>query len=206
MSTQLDHERYLLGVFGGSGTGKTTYAAKFLANTTARCRFIFDPEGDFCQLMHLLPARTTFEIDQATHTGFVAFDPHTMFPGELERALEFFSSYALQASKQIPGRKFFAVDELGRYTSGHDVPAPLKTIVQSGRRFGLDSVFVAQQPNELHNTVRCQLSEVVCFQLIEERALEFPASFGFNAEEIRALAPRGEFICRNNRGQEFRSN
>jgi hypothetical protein len=205
MSTQLDHERYILGVFGGSGTGKTTYAAKFIANAPARCRFIFDPEGDFAHLMHLLPARTTFEIDQATHTGFVVYDPHVMFPGEMERALEFFSSYALQASIRIGGRKFFCVDELGRYLSGHDVPAPLKTIVQSGRRYGLDSVFVAQQPNELHNTVRCQLSEVVCFQLMEPRALDFPASFGFKPEEISALPPRGAYICRNNRGQQHRS-
>ena len=82
---------------------------------------------------------------------------------------------------------------------GNDVPHPLKLIVQSGRRYGLDGVFIAQQPNELHNTVRCQLSEVVCFQLTDAVALEFPKRFGFDPEAIRALGPH-RFLARNNRG------
>lgn len=201
---QLSHKRYHLGVFGGSGTGKTTYAVKFAANARAVCVFIFDPDGEFSELMHLPPARTAWEIDEAIRSGWVCFDPHTMFQGRLEEALNYFCRLAFEASARLPGRKFIMVDELGHYMTGHEVPQPLKDIVQTGRKRGLDGIFIGQQPNELHNTVRSQLSEVVCFQLTDDRALEFPVNFGFDPAAVRALGPF-EWICRNNRGAETRS-
>jgi len=151
------------------------------------------------------PARTPAELDAAIRTGWVCYDPHEMFPGDLERAITYFSRLALEAAKRMPGRKFVVIDELGWSVSGHKLPFPLKQTVQSGRRWGLDGVFMGQQPNELHNTIRCQLTEVVCFQLTDERALEFPRKFGFDPEAIRALDPaKHQFICRNNRGGEQR--
>lgn len=95
------------------------------------------------------------------------------------------------------------VDELGWYVTGHSLPFPLNQLVQSGRRCGLGGVFIGQQPNELHNTIRCQLTEVVCFQLTDDRALEYPGRFGFDVEAVRTLGPH-RFICRNNRGGESR--
>ncbi len=172
---QRSHRRFELGIFGGSGSGKTTYAAKFIANVPSRCVFLFDPEGEFSQVLDLQPCRTDFEIDEGMRIGWVCFDPHTKYPGDLETALSFFCDLAFRASGMIPGRKFFVVDELGQYVTGSVLPHPLKKIVQTGRRYGLDCVFIGQQPNHIHNAVRTQLSEVVCFQLTDERALDFPA-------------------------------
>ena len=200
---QLSHPRFHLGVFGGSGTGKTTYALKFVASTNARCVFLYDAEGEFSSRMQLQPARTPAELDAAIRAGWVCFDPHVMFSGNLEAGLVYLSRLAMEASKRMPGRKFIVVDELGWYVTGNSIPFPLKQVVQSGRRHGLDGVFIGQQPNELHNTIRCQLTEVVCFQLTDDTALEFPRKFGFDPEAIRALKPY-EFICRNNRGAETR--
>ncbi len=67
----------------------------------------------------------------------------------------------------------------------------------------MEGVFIAQAPNELHNFVRAQLTEVVCFQLTEDCA-EYAKKFGFDVEAVRALQPY-DFIWRNNRGQEVRS-
>jgi hypothetical protein len=200
---QRAHKRFHLGVFGGSGSGKSTYAMKFVANAPAKCVFLFDPEGEFSDCMNLQPARTTYELDQAIRSGWVCFDPHTMFPGELEKALEYFTQLALTAAKLIPGRKFFVIDELGNYVTGSTVPKPLKILAQTGRRYGVDCVFIGQQPNHIHNAIRCQLTEVICFQLTEDCALEFPKKFGFDVEAIRALQPF-QFIARNNRGGELR--
>lgn len=200
---QLGHPRFHLGVFGGSGTGKTTYALKYVANSKSRCAFLFDAEGEFADRMRLRPAKTPAELDAAIRSGWVCYDPHTMFEGDLERGLLFFSRLSMEASKRLPGRKLFVVDELGWYCSGANVPFELKKLVQSGRRFGLDGVFIGQQPNELHNTIRCQLTEVVCFQLTDATALEFPRKFGFDIEAVRALRPF-HFIARNNRGGEHR--
>jgi len=201
--TQTDHPRFILGVFGGSGTGKTTYAIRFVCAERSAAVFVFDPEGEFHRMLKLPWSGTPGEIDKAVRTGWVCYDPQTMFPGDNAAGLDFFSRYAYRAAAILPGRKFFVVDELGRYMSGSDVPFPIKLICQAGRRVGLDAVFIAQQPNELHNTVRCQLSEVVFFQLTDDTALEFPRKFGFDPDAVRALAPHS-FICRNNRGREVR--
>ncbi len=200
---QLEHRRFHLGIFGGSGTGKTTYAAKFITHAPARHVFIFDAEGEFSQRLQLAPCRTVYELDQAIPTGWICYDPHIMFPGQLERALEYFTRLTLRAAAIVPGRKLFVVDELGRYTGGSSIPQALKTLVQTGRRYGVDGVFMAQQPNELHNTIRVQLTEMVCFQLTDNTALEIPKKFGFDIEAVRALKPF-QFICRNNQGREVR--
>ncbi|HYG23380.1 MAG TPA: hypothetical protein VEH04_11405 [Verrucomicrobiae bacterium] len=199
---QLNHPRFHLGIFGGSGTGKTEYGLRFVANAKSRCVFLFDAEGEFSERMKIPPARTVFELDEAIRKGLVCFDPHIMFPGDLEGAIDYYATLTLAASSRLPGRKFFVVDELGQYVTGSAIPRSLKTLVQTGRRYGVDGVFIAQQPNTIHNTIRVQLSEVVCFQLTDDRALEFPAAFGFDVAAIRKLGPH-RFICRNNRSREI---
>jgi hypothetical protein len=52
-----------------------------------------------------------------------------------------------RASKRVPGRKLFVVDQLGQYVSDNTVPAPLKTLVQTCRHYGIDGVIIAQQAN-----------------------------------------------------------
>lgn len=201
---QWDHKRNHVGIFGGSGTGKTTYTLRYITTAESECVFIFDAEGEFAERLALNPALTPAGIDLAIPTGWVCFDPHTMFPGDLENALEFFCKVVLEFSKEHGGRKFFVVDELGQYISGSKIPKPLKTIVQTGRRYGIDCVFMGQQPNELHNTVRTQLSEVVCFRLCDDNALEFPIKRGFKENELRNL-PDHHWICRDDKGNEARS-
>jgi|SRR6185369_15296091 len=199
-----DHPRFHLGVFGGSGSGKTTYALRFVSRAVSSCVFCFDPDGDFALGLNVAPARTVYELDAAVRSGWVCFDPHTMFAGNLEGALEYFAHLALLAGARLRGRKFFVVDELGWYVSGSNIGHWLRVLVQSGRRkAGIDGVFIAQSPNELHNFVRAQLNEVVCYQMTEDCALDYPRKFGFDVEAVRALQPF-QFICRNNRGQEVR--
>jgi hypothetical protein len=79
----------------------------------------------------------------------------------------------------------------------------IKVILQKGRRRGLDGVFIALQPNRLHNDVRAQLTEVVSFQITDKRAAEWLTDFGFTWEDVSTLPPF-QFIARNNRGGEVR--
>lgn len=201
---QLAHRRHHLGIFGAGGNGKTTFAQRYLANASSNAVFCFDPEGEFSQAFHIAPARTFAELDESAETGWVCFDPHTLFPGDLEKALDFFAAYTLRVCARRPGRKFFAVDELGWYVTGQAIPKNLRILVQSGRRkAGIDCVFIGQAPNEIHNYIRAQLTEVVCFQLTEDCALEFPRKFGFDTESVRGL-PRFNYIARTNQGGELR--
>lgn len=202
---QPDHERFHLGVFGGSGTGKTTYALRFITVAKARCVFLFDAEGEFARRLCLVPARLPQDIDAAVASGWVCYDPHVMFPGQMEEALVFFCRFVIAWCEKLEGRKFFVVDECQRYMTGNVVPPALKVLVQSGRRYGADGVFIGQQPNELHNTVRAQLSEVACFTLTDEQALKFPKRFGFDVAAVSRLDPKlHQWICRDNQGRETR--
>lgn len=196
---QLDHRPFRLGVFGGSGTGKTTYALRFLANTEFRCRFIFDADdGELATRLGLKAARTPDELDAAVASGWVCFDPWDMFT-DPEIALRFFCTWVFATCEHLPGRKVFVVDELQEYTTPHKVPEELARLVRRGRRRGLDSVFISHSPGELHNAVRSQLTEVVCHLMVDDTALEWPARFGIDPEEIRALPPFA-FICRTKWG------
>lgn len=196
---QLDHAAYRLGIFGASGTGKTSFALRFLANTAASCRFIFDAEdGELAHRLGLTPCTTCDELDAAVSTGWVCFDPWQMFT-DPEMAIRFFAKWSFEAAERLPGRKFFVVDELQGFCSGHRVPDELAVLVRRGRRRGLDSVFLSHSPGELHNSIRAQLTEVVCFLMTDPLALEWPSAFGFSADEIRALEPY-RFVARTKWG------
>ena len=82
-----------------------------------------------------------------------------MFAGNLEGALEYWARLALAVGARLPGRKFFVVDELQWYLTANGIGHWLRVLTQSGRRkAGIDGVFIAPSPNELHNGVRMQLT------------------------------------------------
>ena len=198
-----NHRKFCLGVFGASGTGKTTYLTRFLeAVKGTTCRFIFDADGEFSRKFNRPGVRRQEDIPAAIADGWVIYDP-TEHPGSVEEAFAFFAALAYRVSPLLPGRKFFVVDELQDHTDGNKIPPVLKDIVQKGRRRGLDSAFISQAPNLLHNAVRGQLSEVTCFQMVDDRALEYPVNFGFREQEIRTL-PQFHWVCRNKFGGEDR--
>lgn len=206
MALQLNHARYHLGIFGGSGTGKTTYARKFLCNAKATCRFLFDAEGEFARTFGLKACRTSAEFDRAVPTGWVCYDPHDMFPGDQEGALVWFSKVVFAYGDALPGRKFFVVDEFGSHVTPTNVPKPVKVILQMGRRYGIDGVFMAQQPNEIPDTILSQITETVCFQLTSDtpKTVNFLRKFGLDVETVAHL-PQFHWISADNRGRRARS-
>jgi hypothetical protein len=63
----------------------------------------------------------------------------------------------------------------------------LKQILERGRRRGIDTLLVTQQPNVVHNRVRNQITEVVAFSQADENAVKFLEDLGFDGQEIRSL-------------------
>jgi hypothetical protein len=50
----------------------------------------------------------------------------------------------------LPGHKLFVVDEEWRHCSPRSVPPELLAVVKTGRKVGLQSVFLTQEPRELN--------------------------------------------------------
>jgi hypothetical protein len=184
-------------VAGVSGSGKTTFALRYLiAERDFTCRFIFDAEGEFEERLGLTAAEHFSECAIACEDGFVVFDPHAIFPGQLERAFDAFCAWSFDAASRLPGRKVILLDEAWKYCDRLSIPASLATCVQTGRKRGLETLFSTQLPHKLNGAILNELTELVCFTLGEAKGLDCVAERGAPREEIESLA-LGSFVALN---------
>ena len=198
---QLDHPASVVAVFGSQGSGKTTWCSAYIANHRARLRFLYDPEHEFSARFRLRPARTPRGLDESLATGWVCYQPEVMFPNDDPAGLEFFDAWSLAVCERIGGTKLFAFDEAQRYLSPHVTPPNLRTVVNRGRRRGLDVVFISRSPMECGPKMRREITEVVTYHFTEPGDLEWLAAYGFDPERVAAL-PLHARIVRDRFGRE----
>lgn len=197
---QLDHKPCRVGIFGRSGSGKTTFGCRYITAHPARLRFLYDPEHEFTQRFKLRPARDPDQLDAALASGWVVYQPDGMFADD-EAGLEFFCDWALRVCSVTPGHKLLVVDEFQEYVSPNYVPPHLKRIIQRGRRYGCDLLAIGQTPSECGPKLRTQLTTLVTFQFSEPNHVEWLGRYGFNPDQVRALGPY-EWIQRDSWGEE----
>jgi GTPase SAR1 family protein len=195
---QLDHPLSRLVIVGQSGSGKTTYAARYLANIAAKVRYIWDPEGEWAGRFNLPVCRTGQEMWEAAPFGWVCYDPSEEFEDEAE-GLECFAEWVMTHAGRIGGRKVFVIDEMHQYVTGHKLTPHLKALVTRGRRRGVDSVFLATSPNTVHNIIRSNTTERVAFHCDDPTSSDVLKSWGFDFEEVAKL-PRHAWIARTGMG------
>jgi hypothetical protein len=189
----LNHRPTKILVTGNSGCGKSTFYTRYLLNAPQQFKFVYDHEGEFGYRNGLPTAKQPDELLAAVEKKWVIFDPVEMFPGRTLEGFEFFTEWTFNLSEKLPGTKLFACDELQTIVDVHDTPPGLRLILETGRRQGIDTILVTQQPNIVHNRIRNQLTEVVAFSQVDENAVKFLESLGFDGEEIRQLSP-GKFV------------
>jgi len=189
---------------GVSGMGKSTFGLRYLVNAPLAIRYLFDAESsernpqrnEFADRLRISSAGDVYGLSLGLCRGWIAFDPHQLFHGQLEAALAFFLDWAWETAARIPGNKVVVVDEIWRYCSPQGIPAELANIVQSGRKRGLHLLLNTQEPNRLNSTIINGASEIVCFRLQSRTALKMIADYGFNGEEVASL-PALQFVARN---------
>lgn len=194
---KLSHKPTKLLITGKSGSGKSTYYTRFITHWPATWRFIYDHEGEFSARTGMPPA-TTAEgmLAHLQARRWVVYDPARMFPGDIHAGFAFFSEWAFTLSQRLAGLKLFACDELQKLVGTAAMPWELACVVETGRRYQIDTAFISQQPNLIHNRLRNCLTEVATFCQVDANAIAFLADVGFREEEVRGLRP-GQFICRN---------
>lgn len=201
---QPTRKRSVTVVPGCPSFGKTTFAIRALLNLHLSARFLFDPDpgefnpniGEFADRLKLPACHSPYDCQLNLLRGWVAFDPHTLFPGNLENAFNCFCDWAWEASLDLPGDKILVAHDAYRYCSPSGIPDPLRTIVQSGSKRRLSLLVDTQQPQRLNPAIRSCMGEIVCFRLQDSGPLDFAEEYGFNRDEVAGL-DRLQFVARN---------
>lgn len=207
----LSHKSNKVIITGASGTGKSTFWTQYLVNSFRvdyDWIFAFDHQGELAMRLRILPAQTIQEmVAQWKETGFVIFDPAREFPGQTEAAWQFFCEWVFRVAQSAEGvKKLIAVDELQMFSSTAILPWEFSSVIETGRKYELDFCGITQQLNLVHNRLRNQSTEVVCFRHTDRLILDAVGELGFDTEEIMRL-PDGQYVDRSLRdGSELRDN
>jgi hypothetical protein len=196
------HKPNRLLITGRSGTGKTEFFIRYVKATRQQYRriHVFDCECEFSQRGGF-PRLSNVDELQKFKSGVQCFDYCEMYPGDLQTALEFYADYTFECAKVCPGKTLFCVDEMQKLISTDTISHEMACLIETGRRYRVDTVFVTQQINLLHNRVRNQVTEVCTFRQNDPRAIQWLTEFGFTEERIRELNT-GDYICRRDDGVE----
>ncbi|HEV2319195.1 MAG TPA: hypothetical protein VGV18_05560 [Verrucomicrobiae bacterium] len=182
---------------GQSGSGKSTFAFRYLLNKPAACRFIFDDRGQAAARLKLKLCGTARECEEAVPSRWACFNPHVMFPGaKLPAGFRWFCHWVMEVSKRGPGKKIFLVDELWQWSDARTIPEELENVVRTGRVENLELFSCTHRPREYHVTIRSQATEWVVFNICEPAELDAIRPYWSRVDEAATL-PRGEFIAVN---------
>lgn len=179
-----------------TGSGKTTFALRYLLNAPAACRFVFDDLGQVAARLRVAHANTAKELEAALATRWVVFNPHLMFPGDVTSAFRWFCHWTLECARRGPGKKIVMVDEVWKHCTPNAVPKEFAAIAQTGRAENLELLTATQLPHKVHASITGQSTELVCFRLSEPLALDRVQELGAKAELVRQL-PLGFFVSWN---------
>ncbi len=184
-------------VAGKSGSGKTTFALRYLVNASdLTCRFVWDADGQIAQRLALPAAETAEELAMAAADGWAIFDPNQLFPGRHADGFAWFASWCYAMSSRIPGRKLLLVDEVWRYCTPQAIPQSLAECIQTGRVRRLDCMFATQRPARLNGSITNEVTEAVCFSIREPAGLDRLEEMGADRAEVMGLHP-GAFVAVN---------
>lgn len=183
-----------VGIVGGSGTGKTEYSRRYLVKSRHDRVFIYDHLGEYAPRLGSL-AVSTDRMENIIHHSedrrIIIYDPLEEFGGIVEEGLAVWADlvFDLARAMEPEGIETLAVvDELQKLITVGNTPRELKNLLQTGRKYGLDTSCVSQQPNRMPNEVREQWTELICFRLKDAASLEALDNYGLSDEEIDAIA------------------
>lgn len=199
-----------VGVYGMSGTGKTSYVERYLIGSHHDRVFIYDHEGEFQERLHLIPIYDFSELTRrCQQERILCFDYSVKYQGLMEETFDEFCTQVFNLCKKhlepVGIESLLVCDELQKVVEPHNIPMPMKIIMQTGRRFALDTIIMSQQPNDINNKVRVQHTELAIFKLQDDNALKFVKNVGMNVEEVMNQKDL-HYIWRNTKtGEERRA-
>lgn len=191
---------------GVSGTGKSTLFENLIRRENARWVFLYDhKDGD---LARRFKVRACFDeeqlLDAVQRGGLVIFNPAKLFPGNREEGFHWFCRYVWLAKSHLRGKKIFGSDELDALVDVHSKPDDLCVILDEGRTFQIECMFICQAMNSMHNQVHKQFTEIFAFRQGSKNAAEWLVEKDcgfFNESELMTLK-NGLWLYKNTNNGE----
>ena len=185
-------------VSGRSGSGKSTFARRYVRNVRGvAVRLIWDDSGEYSRAFRIPLANSVQDLERDVPTGWVCFDPSTLFPGHPAAGFAFFCDWSMSVAGRGAGRKILLVDEVWRFCSPSWIPPELAACVQTGRKWELESLFATQRPQRINESILGEVTEAVAFHLIGSNAVQkLVDNYEFDAGEIGRL-PAGHWVSRS---------
>lgn len=197
---------------GRSGTGKTSICERFIVGSNYGEVFIFDHQSELHSRLGVQPYYRFEDVFRETERRVKAYDPSYEFAGRFNEAFQAFSSAVFQRcrNRKMLWETLLVCDELQIVNDFHTPALGMSQIFQTGRRFGVDSFTMSQQPNKIPGIFREQFTELYFTQLIDPNSLKFPVEFGLDPDAIRNLqvtdGQGAEYLWLNTRtGEQRRS-
>lgn len=184
-------------VGGKSGMGKTTFALRYILGSQHARVFIFDHQGEFAARLGIDIEDTASTLEKffelAEVNRIVPFD-FTLSGYDKETAFAMFCDAVFDTAEAIESGKkngacLFVCDELQQFVSSQNCPPEFKRIVETGRRYNLDTLSLSQRPNAVNAAIREQFTEMVLFRLQDENSLKFASAIGADTEAVMQLQP-----------------
>lgn len=159
-----------------SGSGKTTIVIRYLLNSAAVCRFIFDDENRTAPRLRLKPCYTLNELEDSLAGRWSVFNPSRMFPfderldrGDLmnatRRAFRWWINWVYECCNRGTGQKMISIPEIWRFCNEDTIPSGFAKIMQMGREIGCHVICDTQRPELVNEGVIGQSTEFVLFKL-----------------------------------------
>ncbi len=207
-------------VSGRSGSGKTSFCFRYLANrlteqpandNPAAAVFIFDHEGKAARRLGIAPVGTVARLNEALARRLVIFDPRIMFqpreglaPAD-RRAFAWFCAWVFEVAARGPGKKILFVDEMRTLVPGRSdqIPPSLEKIFREGRELNLELLTATQFPKDYPTPIRDAVTEWVAFNASEPDNLDAMRPYFPDVRRVAGLK-LGEYIAVNrNSGAEL---
>lgn len=195
---KLAHKATKYLVTGASGSGKSTFARRLALNSFAQGRYgkllVFDHDGEFSLRSGIESAFTVEELcDDFEKRNVAVFDPSHLYPGDNETAWDFFCEWCFLCGQHYEGSILFYCDEIQLFVGTDTLSSQFQKLVETGRRWGIDTLAITQQYNLVHNRLRNQITHLISFVQRDIRAIQALEERGFYDVDFQRLG-QGEYV------------
>jgi hypothetical protein len=183
-------------ILGVKRTGKSTLAARLIYTHPAQLILIYDSEGgEFSKRLgaKLATSRDDFLAMVESGERLCCYDAEAGEDDPKKAGLAWFCEVVFEVGGRVPGRKLAIIDELQNKIDPWNMPEYLDELLTRGGRREIDTCLIGSAPNALQCKARNQVSELYCFRLIDETAIQFPKQLKIDPASIRTL-PDCRFI------------